>query len=75
MRFYALIEVSLIPILLLGPVEAFGASPNVPKHDGTGSEQGQCVKYDSVEKLIRALCKSVHLTDIYNNLSELTFSA
>jgi mannuronan 5-epimerase len=66
---FALIEVLLIPILLLYPAEIMGASHNESNQGAPDSEQNKCIEYDSVQKLIEVNCESVHLTDIYNNLS------
>ncbi|HSA74157.1 MAG TPA: right-handed parallel beta-helix repeat-containing protein [Nitrososphaeraceae archaeon] len=68
MKGLVLIEALLIPLLLLVPAEIAGSSPiETEKADLT--KQNQCIEYDSLQKLIEVKCESVHLTNIYNNLS------
>ena len=69
MQFFTFIEVLLIPILILVPTEVFGISPNEPGQSSVDYTQHKCVEYDPTQKLITVQCQSVHLADIYNNLS------
>ena len=57
----------MIPILLFAPAVVLGSN-NETMQNST-AEQNQCIQYDSVQNLIEIVCRSVHLTDIYNNLS------
>ena len=67
-RYIALVETLFLPILLFSPGGFAGLSPNTV--EGTlDSEQNQCIEYDSSQKLIQIKCDSIHLTDIYNILS------
>ena len=69
MQFYALIEVLLIPILIFVPTEVVGISQTEPGQNSLALAQHKCVEYDPTQKLIKVQCQSIHLTDIYNNLS------
>ena len=68
-RFTALIKLLLIPILLLAPSGIAAASPSESKDNTLHSVQTRCIEYDSIQKLIQVKCEAVHLTDIYNSLS------
>ena len=65
-----LIEVLLLPILILVPLEIMGMPLGGSEESSLKLRQHQCVEYDRTQKLITVTCQSVHLTDIYNNLSD-----
>ena len=65
---FVLMEVLMIPILLLAPANVMGSSHNETTQ-GPLAEQNPCITYDSDQILIEIKCGSVHLSDIYNNLS------
>jgi len=63
----------LLSLLLIAPTNISGVLPNqtrlIPEDM---SQDSPCVEYDSTQKLIEVRCKSIHLTDIYNQLSNPT---
>jgi poly(beta-D-mannuronate) C5 epimerase len=60
----------LLSLLVIGATNISGLLPNQTKlNSGDISHHIQCIKYDSTQKLIDVRCKSIHLTDIYNQLS------
>jgi mannuronan 5-epimerase len=70
-RYYLLVEALLIPILLFAPTGITGSSQSELSQHDSGTKVRQCVEYDTAQKLITVRCKSVHLTNIYNNLSNI----
>lgn len=69
MKGLMLIELLLLPVLLLNPID-LEASSQIEGQKPALSNQGQCVVYDILQKIVEVKCESIHLTDIYNNLSD-----
>jgi len=53
----------------LKPIKLVGISQNEPGQRSLALAQHKCVEYDPTQKMITVSCQSVHLTDIYSNLS------
>lgn len=68
MKGFVLIEILVIIILLLNAADIKADSqPEITK--STESDQGKCISYDALQRLIKIKCQSVRLTDIYNSLN------
>lgn len=68
MKGFLLIEALLITILLLNAAD-IKATSQTENAKTALSDQDQCITYDAMQKLIEIKCQSIHLTDIYNKLS------
>ena len=68
--YYVNIKSRFILLLIVSAIASSTTSVNMDKLDAQQLlKKDICVKYDSTQKLISVHCESVHLTDIYNNLS------
>ncbi len=67
--FRAAIASLLILLFLLSSTGVSGAFSNQTESNLRDLSHSHCIGYESVQKLIKVRCKSIHLTDIYNNLS------
>ena len=70
-HYITIVETLFLPLLLF----SYGGFANLSSNTVEGtldSEQNQCIEFDSVQKLIRIKCNSIHLTDIHSILNDPT---
>ena len=69
MQISSLLELLLVPLLILAPTEIVGIPQDETGRSTLDPAEHKCIEYNPTQKLITIQCQSVHLADIYNNLS------